>query len=134
MSALLVTVYGLVALAGHGLHALQGCEDPRCGEAAACAPHDGCAFCVRAAQQAAEAGTAHKAPTSECAFRAPAAGHDAAGCAVCSLLSLNQLCSAAPAALPWVEAVPLRGPVLNDPAPRATFSARLSARGPPAAA
>lgn len=87
IASVLVLSYGLVAVGGHGLHALLPCGDPDCCVAEASTHTCSCGLCDHSEPQPAAGETDSKGP----AFGGPKSGHDAKTCVVCALLAKVKL-------------------------------------------
>lgn len=84
IASVLVLSYGLVAVGGHGLHALLPCGDPDC-VAEATSHACSCGLCHS------EPETTGSEPANDPAFSKPESGHNAHTCVVCALLAKVKL-------------------------------------------
>jgi hypothetical protein len=121
----LALAYGLVAVAGHGLHALAPCDDPGCQAAA----HAACDCCSHASA-AKQSDLDHQA-----GFRSvDASAHNPHTCAVCTLLSKVKVGHSGTASTTLTTKVVQATPSLAFHVVVADHASSHSPRGPPAAA
>lgn len=86
IASLLVLSYGLVAVGGHGLHALLPCGDPECVAEATSATCS-CGLCHSEPETTPADGTDIQGP----AVGTPKTGHNSQTCVVCALLAKVKL-------------------------------------------